>query len=122
MTRKKVVGKRRHGLTPEILKALLNRAIIGPDRVFTSEKDRHQAWIEFKDEIMSTYAQPGERPDAWWKFEAPECPWFGESNRQALARLNLLTDAEIAYLKELGQWPVKPCPGPDWDPREILNS
>ena len=122
MTRKRVVGKIRHGLTPEIRRGLLYPTAIGPDRVFTCEEDRCKAWEEFKDLIMAMKRNPCTRPDAWWTYESSERPWHAESNRQALARLDLLTSEEIAYLKETNQWPVEPCPGPDWDPREVLNS
>jgi hypothetical protein len=108
-------------LTPEIRRALLHPTLIGPDHVFSSEEDRKRAWVEFRDVIMAIPRNPCTRPDVWWCFEAPEKPWAGESQRQALARLNLLTDEEISSLKEWGQWPVEPCPGPRWDPREILR-
>jgi len=133
MTRKKVVGKRRRGLTSEVLKALLYPTLTSDDIVnnphlkdhvfvFGSDMARHKAWLKFKSEIMAMPRREGIRPDAWWCYEAPEKPWFGERQEQALDRLGLLTEEEIEYFKGLGRWPIKPCPGPDWDPRDVLGS
>jgi hypothetical protein len=122
MTRKRVVGKIRHGLTDDVLRDLEFQTLVGHDHVFESDEDRRKAWIEFKDEVMKRPRNPCTRPDAWWCYEAPEKPWFGEDHLQALVRLDLLKPSEIEFLKELGRWPVETCPGPDWDPRDILQS
>jgi hypothetical protein len=121
MTRKRVVGKIRHGLTHDVLWGLLQKTVVGHDRVFESDEDRRKAWIEFKDEVMAHPRNLCTRPDAWWCYEAPEQPWMCEDNCQALDRLGLLKPSEIEFLKELGRWPVKPCPGPDWDVRSVLE-
>lgn len=119
--RKKIAGKQRRGLTPEIRHALLYNSAMGDDRVFKNDQERREAWFEFREQIMAVRRNPCTRPYGWWRYEAPEMPWFGESNEQALARLGLLTEEEIIGLKERGRWPVEPCPGPDWDPRDILK-
>jgi hypothetical protein len=108
-------------LTPQQIKNLLNPVLTGPDRVFQSDADRRKAWIEYKDQVMAVKRNPCTRPAAWWDYEFSGKRWFGESQRQALARMDLLTESEIAFLKDAGQCPVKPCPGPDWDPRDILK-
>jgi hypothetical protein len=111
-----------HRLTPDVKRSLLYGGLFGDDHIFKNDQDRRKAWEEFKDLIMAMKRNPCMRPDAWWTYESLERPWYAESNRQALARLDLLTSEEIAYLKETNQWPVEPCPGPDYDPRDVLNS
>ena len=132
MTRKKIAGKNRRDLTPEIMKALLHPCLTGDDIannshlqgnefIFESDAARRKAWFEHRSAIMAMTMQPGFRPDAWWRYEAPDQRWFGESQLQALDRLNLLREDEIEYFKMLNRWPVVPVSGPDYDPRVVLH-
>jgi hypothetical protein len=112
---------RKESLTLQQVKALLYPTLTGPDHAFENDQERKEAWLGFRDEMMDHPRNPCTRPFAWWDYDFPGVRLFGESQRQALARLNLLTIEEIAFLKDAGQWPVEPCPGPDWDPRDSLR-
>jgi len=77
---------------------------IGPsDRgvsAFESVFTRRAAWFANKEELMEANG-PGQRPWAWWQFEAPQPLSEKEDPVKALRRWGLLTPAEEAGLKAI---------------------
>ena len=55
-----------------------------------------EAWEKHRENILTQWiaANPGTRPWAWWKFDAPEPRPEGEGEADYLGRLGLLTDLE----------------------------
>jgi len=63
----------------------------------TSDRDRmYRDWLRVRESMLAEWIQenPGTRPYAWWEFEAPEPRGETESEREFLARLDLLTPEE----------------------------
>lgn len=90
-----------------------------PPRTFETEQDRRRAWEAHRDEIMAR-CRPGQRPAAWWRYDAPERPRVArvahvggterhpagwpvnvlEHETETLARLGLATPADLAELRQ----------------------
>ncbi|WP_033336892.1 hypothetical protein [Thioalkalivibrio thiocyanodenitrificans] len=56
-------------------------------------------WQRHRDVLLPEWikANPGTRPYAWWKFDAPEPRPEAEAEREYLARHGLLTDGELDH-------------------------
>ena len=65
---------------------------------FESDDARRTAWRTHSTELIAM-VDPGSRPWAWWKYDAPEAPLPRESERDYLARHGLLTEAEQRRLE-----------------------
>ena len=82
--------------------------LLGPrsaGSAFDSDKSRRTSWRSHSAELMRL-VQPGSRPWAWWKYEAPEPPKPRESAMAYLARCGLLTEAERASLAQAANQPA----------------
>ena len=51
------------------------------------------AWQQSK-AVLEALVDPGSRPSAWWDYDAPEPSGPRETDREFLARLGLLSEAE----------------------------
>jgi hypothetical protein len=75
--------------------------------VFSSEEERRQAWLMAKHELLAR-AQPGKRPWAWWRYEAPGLglKYDCSHERSVLWRAGLLSETERAALEVewLDEW------------------
>jgi hypothetical protein len=65
---------------------------------FASEEARRAAWEIHRDELLAREHIPGNRPAAWWDYEAPEPRDHREAEADQLQRLGLLTPDELAAL------------------------
>jgi hypothetical protein len=95
----------------------------GPPRHFENEAERRRAWIEHKRELLDA-CRPGERPAAWWVYDAGEHPrkvregWIAADRRhpsgyavpiyehetETLIRRGEATPSDIAELRRLVDW------------------
>ena len=87
---------------------------------FESERDAREAWEEHREMLMGFWLQspedftwpdgwngwnaseprgPGTRPDAWWRFDAPEPKPEDETETEYLKRHGLLAEEELAWLE-----------------------
>ena len=80
--------------------AIHERANRPPDQFEEDRELARQAWEELRDAILAEFVRlhPGERPQVWWLFDAPQPRREQESQGAYLARLDLLTDGERVAL------------------------
>jgi hypothetical protein len=70
---------------------------------FSSEDERHAAWIRHRDRLMQHWGCHGRRPLAWWCFEAPaDLDYNYASEQSTLYEAGLLTASEAAEL--MARW------------------
>lgn len=98
--------KRRRGIrrTTELTWWQEAELIWGPDgpSQFETPFLARAAWYTHREVLMENCAA-GQRPAGYWAYEAPERPRAGESDADALARLGLLEDWEVAELKAIAR-------------------
>jgi hypothetical protein len=76
-----------------------------PDHpAFETEAERRQGWERERDRLLAA-SDPGHRPWAWWRYDAPEPLSSDEHQTLQLDRLGLLADAEVDELQEK-TWPL----------------
>lgn len=95
------------------------RACQTPCYVFASEAERREAWERHREQVLAKPHNPGTRPGAWWKYDAPERPLQDEGQEATLYRLGLLTPEETVLLSRVKPWP--PRQGTGRDPRLVLS-
>jgi hypothetical protein len=67
---------------------------------FANDEQRRAAWFEHRDRLMSYWACNGNRPMAWWRYEAP-IKWPGYNlAKSTLWAAGLLETAEARALEE----------------------
>ena len=124
MPRKRRVSKRRHNRFKELYIGDQFSLLVGwrpPLKGSAGDLltwgDVEATWYQNREKIMSM-CEPGERPWAWWQFEAPEQPRvighyppddplepggeILESEAEALERMGLLTVEERKAIVEIG--------------------
>ncbi|HKX00130.1 MAG TPA: hypothetical protein VJN43_20490 [Bryobacteraceae bacterium] len=68
---------------------------------FDAEESRRRAWHEHAAEL-TPLVDPGSRPWAWWKYDAPEPRLPREAQTAYLLRCGLLTEKERTRLETAG--------------------
>lgn len=63
---------------------------------FANDQEHRECWEQHRDVVLPEYIVefPGRRPDAWWRFDAPEPRCRDEEQWVQLARLGILGRAE----------------------------
>jgi hypothetical protein len=73
---------------------------------FASEEERRSLWIANRDLLMRRWGQDGYRPQAWWRYDAPDIPYPGYAReRSTLYEHGLLGEAEARAL--VADWKVE---------------
>ena len=70
MPRRKRRGHALRGLTFGLRAILENGYNLIDSDDFENEAEERAAWVRYRDTIMSEWNKPGQRPAAWWKYEA----------------------------------------------------
>jgi hypothetical protein len=66
---------------------------------FASEEERRRLWAAHRERLLSWWGQDGTRPQAWWRYDAPNIPFPGPAReRSVLWEAGLLTKREVAAL------------------------
>jgi hypothetical protein len=74
---------------------------LGPSHrgsAFGSREELEQAWVTHRDRLMALWGKHGQRPAAWWEFEAP-FPRPYKRERSKLYEAGLLDEVERAELE-----------------------
>jgi hypothetical protein len=65
---------------------------------FRDDKERREAWLHHRDELLARFGARGRRPAGWWDYEAPIKYPGHDYESAALYEAGLLTEAEAAEL------------------------
>jgi hypothetical protein len=77
------------------------RADAPPYGVGVSGPTAAELWAAYGAEVTAEWIErnPGTRPPAWWRFDAPVCPVDGDEGVDYLRRHRLLTPEELRRLR-----------------------
>ena len=81
--------------------------LLGPHgaSAFASDSIRRSAWQEHQEDVLPL-VDPGSRPWAWWRYDAPEPVLPRESELAYLERCRLLSEPEQLRLQCAGVYAV----------------
>ena len=107
--KRRVAKKRKNDRDADIVEYFVGRSarrFFGELEPFGRPPDReieHDAWRRLGSQVVEQFitTQPGERPSAWWTYEATEPRGYNESQSEYFDRLNLWSDGERQRWQEI---------------------